>query len=134
MLHGLSDEEWDALLLQLDGALEASKRKRENPYVLDLVRVVPILPRGMRRPMVLHFVRKNRERLGLSIPRTFDDTVQQCLERHCIDSEVFQKRKAPPEHGLFCWPRGAGAGYWSARPEQVDAWLASYQSDRKLRH
>lgn len=130
MLHGLSDSDWDQLLLQADDALAAYRRRRDNPYVLDLVRAVPLVPRGMRRPMVLHIVRKNRERLGLSIPRTFDDTVQQCLERHCIDSEVFQKRKAPVEQGLFCWPRGSGSGYWSALPDRVTTWLANYQAKR----
>lgn len=130
MMYGLSESEWDHLLLA-DRAQEADKRRRNNPYVLDLVRVVPRMPNGMKRSMVLHIVRKNRERLGLSIPRTFDDTVQQCVERHCIDSEVFLKRKAPTEIGLFCWPRGPGAGYWSAIPDRVDAWLANHQTKQR---
>jgi hypothetical protein len=64
----------------------------------------------MSRQMVLHFVRKNRERLGLPIPRTFDDTVQQSCERFCVDSDVFKARRAPESEGIFCWPRGKGKG------------------------
>lgn len=122
--------DWDNILREVEAERQAKKLRRSNPYVLDLIRVLRPSRSGMSRGLVLHFVHKNRQRLGLPIPRTFDDTVQQSCERFCINSDVFKKRGAPEFEALFCWPRGKGSGHWAIRAANADAWLADFLAKR----
>jgi len=81
--------------------------------------------------MVLHFVLKNRERLGLEIPKTFEQTVQQSVERFCVDSDVFKKREGADDEGLFSWPHGKGRSHWAVRQPQTDNWLRAFVAKRQ---
>ena len=96
----LTSADWDRILREVEAERQAKKLRRNNPYVLDLIRVLHPIRSGMSRGLALHSVRKNRQRLGLPMPRTFDDTVQQSCERFCIDSDVFKKRGAPESEAL----------------------------------
>lgn len=127
----LTDAEWDELLREVEAKRQTKRLRRDNPYVLDLIRVLYHRGNGMSRGMILHFVRKNRERLGLPMPRTFDDTVQQSCERFCIDSDVFKERKSPRSEALFCWPHGKGRGHWAIIRKNADAWLSEYLARRR---
>ena len=61
------------------------------------------------RSKVISGVYEMRKRYNDTLPRTFEQTVQQCFERHCGESDVFCGK---PELNLFCWPEGKGSGIW----------------------
>jgi hypothetical protein len=68
--------------------------RRDNPYVLDLIRVLLPHRRGLRRPLVLDLLHKSRRDRNLPIPSNFDETVQSVFQQHCADSAVFKKKGA----------------------------------------
>jgi hypothetical protein len=104
----------------------AQKKLRvENPWVLDLIKVLYPHPKGLSRSIVLHTVQRNRRQRGHPLPGEPEATIQSALQQHCVHSSVFKKRSAPPEDGLFHWPKGAGAGVWAIYPERAQAWLAA---------
>jgi len=126
----VDDDSLDISLDDLLGSPEelqrhvAERRLRlENPWVLDLIKVLYPHPNGLSRPIVIHMVLKNRRQRGHPIPENPEETIQSDLQRHCVDSKVFKRRKAPVEDGLFHWPKGPGAGVWAVYPDKAQAWL-----------
>jgi hypothetical protein len=130
-LDSISAEEWDEFFRQIEIERQAKKLRKDNPYALDIIRVLRGRENGLSRQMALHFILKNRGRLKLNIPRTFENTVQQACERFCVDSDVFRAHGAEDENGLFCWPKGAGAGHWAIRQPQADNWLRAFVVGRR---
>ena len=106
-------------------AYENRLLRTKHPYVFDLVKVLIRYPRGMSRIIALDAMRAQRKRLGLSIPRTFDNTVQGSMQHYCRDSDTFKKRAAPNEDALFAWPKGKNAGFWAVLPANARGWVAS---------
>lgn len=117
-------DEWlDNALKEIE-AEEAHKRlRRQHPYVLDLIEVLRPYPRGLARQNVLQALENRRHSDGLPIPPKFEAAVQSTYNRHCVDSSVFIKRKAPISEGLFYSPGGKGSGIWAAHLGRAMAWL-----------
>ncbi|MGO8866164.1 MAG: hypothetical protein ACLQME_06640 [Alphaproteobacteria bacterium] len=95
------DDRSNQFFREIDAIIAAKKFRQENPYVLYLIRVLFPHSDGLRRPIVLHMIRRSRKNAGLEIPKSFDDVVQSVLEQHCADSQVFKKRGVPAEEALF---------------------------------
>ena len=130
-ISSISDAEWDEIFRQVDAERQAKKLRRDNPYALDIIRVLRGRETGVSRGFVLHSVERNRRRLGLPIPKTFEQAVQQSCERFCIDSDVFKERRVPREEAIFAWPKGKGAGHWAIRQPEADNWLRSFIQKRR---
>jgi hypothetical protein len=112
----------DEGLRKIHEAWEAKLLRLKHPYVFDLIKVLaryPKCPRGY----VLDRLWSNRKDAGLPIPRTFNDSAQRALEYYCLDSDVFKKRKAPPNEALFSWPDGKGAGVWALIRDNAKPWV-----------
>lgn len=124
----LSDEQLDRLGVWFGTELARSEgHHRESQQLYSLVRALKQHPPGMKRRIVLDHCLRIWRNEGWEIPRTFDDSIQQALERHCKDSEVFKKRIASGEcsedDALFYWPDGAGAGRWAMYADRAFDWL-----------
>lgn len=122
----MTDEIGDWLeqaLRELEANKAAKELRRQHPYLIDLIEVLKPYPRGLSRQIVLHTLEKRRQRDGLQIPRKFEEAVQSVYNRHCVDSSVFIKRKAPLSEGLFHSPGGKGSGTWAVHSERAAAWL-----------
>lgn len=105
---------------------KAALKALENPYVRDLIEVLMPHPRGLSRRLVLHTLERKRKQTGLPIPEKFEQSVQSAFQRHCVDSLVFKKRKAPEWQGLFSFPQGKGSGIWAVYPDRANAWLERF--------
>lgn len=131
ILDSLTPADWDQLIREVAADWDAKRVKRDNPFVLDLIRVLRPKDNGLKRSIVLHDVERTRKRLGLPMRRTFEQTVQQACERFCINSEVWVANGSRDDEGLFTWPKGAGAGYWAIRQPQADNWLREFLKKRQ---
>jgi hypothetical protein len=124
------DFDFDAFFREYEESKAARKVRKEHPYLLDLIKT--LLPRGLRgdqRPYVIDRLRKDRQRLGLSMPDRFDEAVQSTYNRYCVDSSVFRNRGAPPLEGIFHSPHGKGKGIWAVYPDRAIAWLKAKAGD-----
>lgn len=79
-------------------------------YRDDILAALRRLGGKAHRMRVIEEVRKIRRERGATTPRSFEQTVQQIFETHCVDSGIFCKK---PNLGLFQWPHGKGDGTWS---------------------
>lgn len=115
------------------GKYYALKEARQrHPYVDDLIRVLLPYPDGLRRALVLRELGKQRKQDGLPIPPSFETAVQSSYNHHCEESDVFRKRAAPPEEGLFHSPGGKGSGRWAVHRGRALAWLKARLGEPKL--
>lgn len=119
----MADDKWEQFERRIDALIAAKKLRLKNPYVLDLIWVLRPHAAGLRRPLAMHLIEKNRKQRGLPVPRTLPDTVQSAFQQYCENSDVFKKRKAAPSDALFYWPQGKGAGVWAVHPERAEVWL-----------
>jgi hypothetical protein len=103
----------DELIKEVQAAIDARVLRLIHPYVFDLIKLLTKYPNGLKRTFVLDYIKKNREKLGLPIPDTFDSTVQSSMQYYCRDSDVFKTRSANEKEALFCWPKGKGKGIWA---------------------
>lgn len=115
-LLGISPEDFDAWA-------KSRWLRIDNPWVLDLIRVLHPHERGLRRTIVCDIVRNNRRRRGHAMPDRVEETIQSAFQRHCVHSQVFRKTKTPSEEGIFHWPNGAGAGVWAVYRDKALSWL-----------
>jgi hypothetical protein len=120
----------DDLLADLLGTPEQREKyaaarslRLENPWVLDLIKVLYPHPAGLRRSIVIHSVLRNRKARGQSLPGTSDETIQSALQQYCVHAAAFKNRKAPVEDGIFHWPKGPRTGVWAIYPDKAQAWL-----------
>lgn len=109
---------------ELDKFFTARRLRLQNPWVLDLIKVLYPHPRGISRSIVLHTVQKNRANRGHEPIETPEEAIQSAYNRFCVDSAVFRKRKTKwPDEGMFHSPRGPGAGVWAIYQDKAQAWL-----------
>ena len=119
--NSISDEELDQLLREVEEELAAKKRRREQPYVLDLIKVLwPYGPRGLRRDFVIRRVWELRQPSGLNIPKKFEQAVQSAFNRHNGQSLTFE---LSPGDDLFYPVGGKGSGIWAVHPHKIESWL-----------
>lgn len=119
-------DHWLERVLREFQAKEAAKElRRQHPYLIDLIEVLQPYSHGLSRQIVLHTLEKRRQLDGLQIPPKFEEAVQSVYNRHCVDSLVFTKRKAPLSEGLFHSPGGKGSGTWAVHSERAAAWLTT---------
>jgi len=120
-IPSISDEELDRLLREVEEELAAKKRRREQPYVLDLIKVLwPYGARGLRGDFVIRRVWELRQPSGLNIPKKFEQAVQSAFNRHNGQSLTFE---LPPDDDLFYPVGGKGSGIWSVHSHKVEWWL-----------
>ena len=123
-------DEWlSHLLEEYEKQRTARQLRDEHPYVKDLIEVLRPYADGVSRQIVLHKLEKDRQRLGLSIPPKFEQTVQSSYNRYCVNSLVYKRRKAPESEGLFHTPGGKRPVRWAVYPEKAAAWLQRRLSD-----
>ena len=115
------DNGWfDELLREYEERETARRERRENPYVLYLIKVLWVRRNGLRRHLAIDLVRSLRQSRGLPMPKRFDETVQSAFQGHAGESDVF---RGAPDDDLFYWPLGKGTGIWAVRQDAADAWL-----------
>jgi hypothetical protein len=115
-----SMEEFDAWLKKFH---ELENARRNHPYVGDLIRTLWPYENGLRRPMVMHELERQRRKAGLPIPASFEEAVQSSYNQYSIDSVVFRKRNRPDSEALFYSPDGKGSGKWAVHRERASLWL-----------
>jgi hypothetical protein len=95
----------DLFARELEGVLQRyyalKEVRRRHPYVGDLIRVLLPYPEGLRRTLAIFELEKQRRQDGLPIPTTFKAAVQSGYNHYSVDSEIFKKRGAPKDEGLF---------------------------------
>jgi hypothetical protein len=132
----LSDDAHDLFARELEGVLQkyyALKEARQrHPYVGDLIRVLLPYPEGLRRALAIFELEKQRRQDGLPIPATFKAAVQSSYNHYSLDSEMFKKRGAPEDEGLFYSPAGKGSGRWAVHPERALGWLKTKLGEPRL--
>lgn len=111
---------------------QLKEARQKHPYVGDLIRALLPYPNGLKRPLVMQELKKQRKKDGLPIPRSFEAAVQNSYNHYSEDSDVFRKREAPPEDGLFYSPDGKGSGRWAVRPERALQWLKMKLGEPRL--
>ncbi len=113
----MTDDDWDKILNDALGLWEASKRRRENPYALHLIKVLwPYGARGLRRVDAIHRIWLLREPTGLNMPKKFEHTVQSAFNSH--NSLV----KDGPD-ALFYPAGGKRSGQWAVHIDRIGPWL-----------
>lgn len=68
------------------------------------------------RMKIITRLRDLRKEIGASVPETLEQTAQGSFEASCRQSENFSGN---PDHDLFEWPEGKGAGTWALKIENV---------------
>lgn len=112
---------WFDQVLQEMEAREATKQlRKENPWVLYLIRALWPYRGGDSRPYVVERIRKARAAKQLSMPKAFEQTVQATYNAHCAELPVFTGK---PEDDLFYSPAGKGSGKWAVHRERALDWL-----------
>jgi hypothetical protein len=117
----------DSELARLTRAyIEATKRltKSEHPYVADLIDVLRRHPKGRLRRTVIELPWRQREPLGLQMPRTFIETVQNAYNRHADGYAGFLDNREPREKPLF-FSGGKNSGFWAVDEKAATAWLVA---------
>ena len=107
-------------------AEEKNQRRRQNPWLLDLVQV--LLPiKQMHTQAVIRELWKRRKDHGFEPPKEFRNTVQSAYNSNCEGYSKFQKkRKKKPEfEPLFYSPEGKGTGIWAVHHHRALAWIKS---------
>jgi hypothetical protein len=95
----------------LDAARPVS---REEQAALDeLVEVLSLHPRGLRRWSVMRAIRASRARRGRDIPQKFEDEMERLFRRYCVGGEV---RPGPACAALFCKPKETAGEVWALLP------------------
>ena len=106
--------------------LASRELKQKHPYIKEIIEVLLLSSHSQHRQFVIKEVVKKRKEAGLNPPS--DETVQSAYNRYCVDSEVFQKRKAPDSDGLFYSPQGKGSGWWAVNHDRGEAWIRAWQA------
>ena len=132
----MSDHAHDLFAREVEGVLQrdyALKEARQrHPYVGDLIRVLLPYPEGLRRALAIFELEKQRRQDGLPIPAAFKSAVQSSYNHYSQDSEIFKKRGAPKDEGLFYSPAGKGSGRWAVHPERALGWLKTKLGEPRL--
>ena len=93
-----------------------------DTYVENLIDLLRPHSAGLSRHLVVLHLEQLRKSTGLSIPDTFEATVQSAFNQHCIQSEVFRGRNAPDD-GFFCSVHDENTATWAVDVHRADAWL-----------
>lgn len=124
-------EEMDAILREVQAALDAKRLQLEHPYVFDLIKV--LAGRPLVKPSIaVDWMERNRRNVGLPIPPAFRESVQAALNYHCLDSDVFKSRKVPSKEALFCWPKGKRMG-WALIEANAREWVKANRKALRVR-
>jgi hypothetical protein len=113
---------------------QVANRRSERPWRDDIIDALRDLRGRAPRLSVVEAVYRMRKARGDSVPRTYEAIIQRTLQHYCPQSKVFDGN---PDHALFLWPDGAGAGIWALnepvtarflqwRDRPVEQWLAEY--------
>ena len=98
-------------------------RDFEHPYVRDIIDALRGHPRGRRRPDVIAQVWKARNPTVLSMPKAFEETVQNAYQRHADGYASFMKERKLGERPIFFSPGGKRSGYWGVDEAVAAEWL-----------
>jgi len=112
----------------------AVTRRSERPWRDDILDALRELRGRAPRLSVVEAVYRMRKARGETIPRTYEAIIQRTLQQYCPHSKVFDGN---PDHALFLWPDGPGAGIWALnepvvarflrwRDRPVEQWLEEY--------
>jgi len=119
------DFDLDELLKWYDEHVAAKKLRSENPQVRDLIEVLRAYPNGLGRTWAIDEIEKRRKAKGLTIPLSFENSIQSAYNQHSVDSAEWRKRGSKAETGLFFSPGGKGSGKWAVNQDRAAAWLRS---------
>ncbi len=119
----------DDLLEELIQWADARQLRLDNPYVLDLVRILYPHERGLPRRQVINTIWQKRCTKGLNMPDAFDEAVQSSFQAYAGEYATFKRQKRSVSEDLFFAPRGKGAGWWAVRRDKAQAWLESKKKE-----
>ncbi len=103
----------------------ATGRPSDDPRLLgELVAVLKLHSRGLRRWSVMRAMRDNRVRQSRDIPQKFEDEIERVFRRFCADSSDPAGMGCAIELAPFYRPRETAGEVWALHPERADALLA----------
>jgi hypothetical protein len=129
MPDDLFPREFENVLKNYYALKEARQR---HPYVADLIAVLLPYPDGLTRALAIYELEKQRRQEGLPIPASFETAVQNSYNHYSEDSDVFNKRQAAGDEGLFFSPAGKGSGRWAVNPDRALRWLKARLGEPRL--
>lgn len=122
-MSNVSDDWFEEFLRSCEVQSAKNKLKIENPWVLDLIRVLwPYNRFGLRRVDVIDRIRQMRRPKGL-LPKKSESAIQSAFNRYSEDSLVFQKSGMLSDEAIFFSPKGKGSGIWAVHRDRAEAWL-----------
>lgn len=90
-----------------------------RPSILaELIGILKLHPKGLRRWSVMRAMRDNRQRFSLEIPAKFEAEVERVFRRYCADDKNF--RICEVEEAHFFRPRETAGEVWALRPARAD--------------
>jgi hypothetical protein len=110
------DIDWDKILEEAHKLWEASQLRKEQPWVLDLIKVMARYPKGTLRRFVIESVWRIREPTNLNMPKAFGETVQSAFNTH-------NSEKVDSEDGLFFAYGPHGSRKWGVHLDKIEPWL-----------
>jgi len=100
-------------------------RLSEDPRLFgELVAVLKLHSRGLRRWSVMRAMRENRVRQSRDIPQKFEDEIERVFRRFCADSGDVAVTGDAIRQAPFYRPRDTAGEVWALYPERADALLA----------
>lgn len=112
--------DFDEFFTELDSEIE--RKRRHGTWPAYIVRALLLSPECNAKQDALKAIRRDCEKRGRDIPKTFSDTVQAIFESHNSGSDVFAS-KGSPDRDLFFFAGQKGEGKWGLRVDCATAWM-----------
>jgi hypothetical protein len=109
-----------------------ASREGGDPRILgELVAVLKLHSRGLRRWSVMRAMRDNRMRLSRDIPQKFEDDIERVFRRFCADSPDPGGMGCAADKAPFYRPRETAGEVWALHLERAEALLAGESADAR---
>ena len=98
-----------------------------EPLLLELIAVLKLHARGLRRWSVMRALRENRTRQSRDVPQKFEEDIERVFRRYCAENA--DTRVCAIENAPFYRPRDTAGEVWAFHPERAEAMLAGPRQD-----
>ena len=115
----MSDDEDFLSALNREIARETRHGTRHGTWPAYIVRALLARPCCTEKQNALKAIRRDCEKRGRAIPRTFPNVVQAAFEARNAGSDVFKSED------LFYFAGSKGDGKWGLHIERAKAWMAT---------
>ena len=96
--------------------------RAEHRLALEIIEVLALHPKGLRRWSVMRAIRRNRDLASRDIPPKMEADVERVFRRFCAGSDA---GKCSAEDALFFRPGEKAGEVWAAYPDRIKAWLGA---------